>query len=949
MRFDPGSIGLGRDAHARGRVLDAALGGVERGPQLGGVRGGGVRAPPVRGERREEASLGELRRAQLPRHPDEPLRVRVGVLRGTALLFALLRIRIPSDELRHHLGFEVPLEVSHGVSSVGGPLELLRGGGGGLLGGGGVRLRHPRASRRGVRARRLRLGESPRRLRLRLGGDGVPRRGGERRLEALRALPRELMALLRARVRDDAAPREALLRGHRGGARLLPRGGARVERRLGGGGAAERRRLPRRRAPRLRRRATDLALSLEDELTKTVNHRGGPPRLVLPLARHRRERRAVRRAESRLPAAEAAAAAAARERARAAADVFLPRGRRPARAPPRRLHHLGQSPLDARPHARRVPRRREEEVLGGVRVRDERRQRTGHFLHPSLLARRRRGSGSVVERGPPEDHGGAPGVCGDGVDAFFGRGSLRRHLFEVARVLRLERLPRGLFARLRGAPGLGGGVAPPRERREVLLPRRRLGSRVGGVGAIALLPRAQFAQPRLRARRRPERRGEVRFRPRRAVSARGGLRGELRAPPLQRRLGGLRRCRLGGERDDVLFAIARPRVGAQRIHRLGEDAELRGALLEQGLRAARLPLRRLRLRLRLALLRSRRALRELRVAPRLLARGESPRALRPRLPRVLGVVLGGGFRVRRLPLRRRAPTRRLGDLVRPRRGRALLTERGALARVVKRAIALGDAVQGGGQLARRVDARRRLAAALERRALHLATKALDLRAVPRRVPVRLRRRPGGVRAEIAGRERARVRNRRREVVRRACGFANRLGADAARRLRPTLGKFRLLPRPRARRFLRRRRRRLFFFSRRRTRAVVFRVAEVQERVPELLLRDLEVAAVSRLGEADPPELLPEPRHLRVESAPTPEARHRLLQRARPRAPVRLRRAELPLQPLHLVLVPRRRLLVLQRLRRKAAPRVGALGAAVRRHRVGARLRQLASELVHARR
>ena len=555
MRFDPGSIGLGRGACARGRVLDAALGGVRA--RTAARRRARRRRPRAAGSRR--ATRGGfarwLRRAQLRVTPTSrraasrsPPRRRLALCSSSD--------SDPLDELRHHLGFEVPLEVSHGVSSVGGPLELLRGGGGGLLGGGGVRLRHPRASRRGVRARRLRLGESPRRLRLRLGGDGVPVAASERRLEALRALPRELMALLRARVRDDAAPRGALLRGHRGGARSSH---AAVRASSAASAAAARRSaaaLPRRRAPRLRRRATDLALSLEDELTKTVNHRGGPPRPRPP----------SRASPPRAPRGSARRVATARRRPpppppRANARAPPPTFSFPAEDdPPARRRAdstTSANPLDAR--ALRPPRPAPPRG-GGPRRRSRSRRAASEDRSFASVSPRASSTRIRIRRraGPPEDHGGAPGVCGDGVDAFLAAAlsaaiCSRWRACCASSAFRVD-CSRASAARLASAAAshLRASVARSSSRAAV-------SARASAASARwRSSPRAQFAQPRLRARRRPERRGEVRFRPRRAVSARGGLRGELRAPPLQRRLGGLRRRRLGGERDDVLFAIARP-------------------------------------------------------------------------------------------------------------------------------------------------------------------------------------------------------------------------------------------------------------------------------------------------------------------------------------------------------------------------------------------------------
>ena len=801
-------------------------------------------------------------------------------------------------------------------------------------------------------SRRPRAPSPPRRIAAppppRLGGDGVPRRGGERRLEALRALPRELMALLRARVRDDAAPREALLRGHRGGARLLPRGGARV----GAASAAAARRSaaasPAAARPRLRRRATDLALSLEDELTKTVNHRGGPPRLVLPLARHRRERSA-RFGAPRVATARRRSRRA-RTRARAAADVFLPRGRRPARAPPRRLHHLGQSPLDARPHARRVPRRREEEVLGGVRVRDERRQRTGHFLHPSLLARRRRGSGSVVERAPPEDHGGAPGVCGDGVDAFFGRGSLRRHLFEVARVLRLERLPRGLFARLRGAPGLGGGVrfsarasrGPPRAPPSRLARRRRRRDSAPPSRAVR-----SAAPPRAPSPRAP-RRGSIPPSPRGLCTRRPPRRAPSTAAPAPpRRIAPSppwRRARRRFVRDRADPASARSastvsartrscaarsssKVFARLASRFAASASASASLCAPSTRSPRAPRR-------ASPPRSRRVASRTPPAPPSRPRRSARRRLSRPPPSAPPP------RTDASPRRSRAPSSRPRAPYRARRTRARREARDRARR------------RGPGRRPARDDASTSAAASRPRSSAALSTS-------PRRRSISARYRDASRSVFAAAKEACEPKSPDASVRASGTAAAKSSAAPADSRIASA---------PTRRAVSGRRSGRFAFF-----RVLAREGSSADEEESSFSSPDEGPAPSSsasrRSRSAFPsfssaisrrrrcrdsarrtlPELLPEPRHLRVESAPTPEARHRLLQRARPRAPVRLRRAELPLQPLHLVLVPRRRLLVLERPRRNAAPRVRALGAAVRRRRVGARLRQLASELVHARR
>ena len=152
---------------------DARLGDVQRVAKLGGVRGGGVRASSVGGERRQQTPFGQFRRAQFARHPHES--------RGVCGLPP--RVSRGGDDAGKNLRLEIRLEIADGVRARGRSLEFLRRRRRRLFRRGGVRLGDARATSGGVRASRFRLRRRRRRRRRRLRRDASARRGGERLLE----------------------------------------------------------------------------------------------------------------------------------------------------------------------------------------------------------------------------------------------------------------------------------------------------------------------------------------------------------------------------------------------------------------------------------------------------------------------------------------------------------------------------------------------------------------------------------------------------------------------------------------------------------------------------------------------------------------------------------------------------------------------------------------------
>jgi len=201
---------------------DARLGDVQRVAKLGGVRGGGVRASSVRGERRQQTPFGQFRRAQFARHPHES--------RGVGGLPP--RVSRGGDDAGENLRLEIRLEIADGVRPRGRSLEFLRRRRRRLFRRGGVRLGDARATSGGVRASGFRLRRRRRRRRRRLRRDASARRGGERLLELGNASARKSQTFLRARAVHHRASRQSLLRGHGRRRGFLPRRRARVERRL---------------------------------------------------------------------------------------------------------------------------------------------------------------------------------------------------------------------------------------------------------------------------------------------------------------------------------------------------------------------------------------------------------------------------------------------------------------------------------------------------------------------------------------------------------------------------------------------------------------------------------------------------------------------------------------------------------------------------------------------
>ena len=467
-------------------------------------------------------------------------------------------------------------------------------------------------------------------------------------------------------------------------------------------------------------------------------------------------------------------------------------------------------------------------------------------------------------------------------------------------MLRLERASGGRFPRLGGGARLGGGVAASRHRRELVASRRGIRARRRRLLARARLARARLVRARVRRRCRATLRHQLRLHLRRRRAPRGRLPRELRASTLQRRLGRARGSRLRGERHHALFPVPTSGGRLQRLHRLGEYAKLRVSFLQDGGGAFGVASRR-RLLLRRRRLRSTTRLqRRLRETTRGVRRRHAPRALRASFPRVFPRrrLRRAGFG--RARLRRRASTRRRAEFVRARRRRAFFPQRRALPRVVKRAVALGHAVQRGGELATRVRARGSLAPAFQRRALHLAAKTVNLRLVPRRLAfepsdailvAREGRRPSRARAVAvlpANGQRARA-TRRLDAVR---GEGSGGGGWCVGGRLPSFSS---------------------------------RVLEFQQRAAETLLRVVQFAPDARLRSTKTRALVPESRHLGVQSASRSEAGDGRLEGLHADAPVRLGGAKFALQPRALV-VPsrlRRRQAILGRRRGRGSDRAAA--------------------------
>ena len=423
--------------------LDARLGHLESLLELGGVPGGGVGPSPVRGERGEQRPFGELTRAQFAGDAGE---FSGGVV-GLGLSVA--------DQRADNLLLQVRLEFSDGVGGGGRALELLSRGGGSLPRGSRVSLGDPRPAGFRIRA----VGLRPSRLLGSLGcglrRDAPSLRGRELLADLYNPPLRELEPLVRARRVHGASSRQTFLGGYARGGCLLPSRRPGVQRSLHRRGTGLGGLFASLRAACLRERAAHLPFSLEHQLSHALDDRARPPSLSLELPPRADNRRG-----------DWIVLVRASDPSRGGGNHLLERVLDPL-ADARGLEHGGHRILRLHGHDR-------GDILGSA---DE---------YP-------RADGSVaLDYATRGNLHGASRVELGGLEPVRGSLALRGELLEVPRVLFLERISRGGFARLGGDLRLCRRVAPPGESSQFLGPSRRFLPRRAG-----LLPRELLARGRL--------------------------------------------------------------------------------------------------------------------------------------------------------------------------------------------------------------------------------------------------------------------------------------------------------------------------------------------------------------------------------------------------------------------------------------------------------------------